>query len=184
MNGRTVAGILPMAVTIIRGYLILKTKVHMCHDHKRLILKKTARSAICAAGIAAACVTGCSDYADALIIIHLRAHVLSVDGQPVRQAALWLKDHRFEGSLPPRLLQKPVCVTDGRGECAVEIRYGYGYTSWPVLRHIVKDPPLSDRFELIVIRGGKSIARRRLAPLDRPQVQGASDVDIHIRLDH
>ena len=143
---------------------------------------KRVGSTVAAGLIAVSCI-GCGDHADALIVIHLKVLVLSTDDQPVRFATIWLRDRRFPEHSQPHFLRKAVCVTNEHGKCAVEIRYRYGYTSWPWLRRFQSKLPLSDRFELGVFQDGQLFARRALTPLAAPQIQGAADVDVSIRLD-
>jgi hypothetical protein len=141
------------------------------------------RSLICAGvlSIAATFLGSCGSHVDSLIVMRLRASV-TADNQPVRQAAIWLKDRRFKTDSQPSDLRNPICTTDSKGECIVEVRYSYGYVDWPWSRLIKRKFTLSERFEISVKKDGRLLARQDLAPLTNPQIQGAEEILVRIRL--
>ncbi len=133
--------------------------------------------------IIATALNGCADQVDALIVIRLRVSVVSTLDQPIQQVSIWLRDRHFKQAAQPKILRKPVCVTDEEGECHVIVRYGYGYTSWPWTHMIEERPGLSERFELAVAnKEGRLLGSRVLRPLVAAQIQGANEIRARIRL--
>jgi len=124
---------------------------------------------------------GC-DYVDAVIVIHLHA-VVSSDHHPLNNAAIWLRDRRFAERSQPQALRTPICITDDKGICTAEVRYGYGYSSFH-WRHYLwpQQPTLQGRFVVAVTKEEQELARQVLPTLSASQVQGVAEVNVAIEI--
>jgi hypothetical protein len=102
----------------------------------------------------------CGDYVESSVRMHLQVSVTSLDGRPISQAAIWMKDLKTEKQ--PISLQKPVCTTNSEGKCSTEIRYSFGYIDHFWDQYLGSKPSLPDRFELSVKKEDHLLAQQMI----------------------
>ena len=80
------------------------------------------------------------------------------------------------------VLRSTLCVTSETGECQAKVRYGFGYASWPWSQCLRKLLPKRERFEVLVIKDGQTLASQALIDLTPLQLTGLEPRQVYVDL--
>jgi len=131
------------------------------------------------------CTSSCAgDRCDAFVRLGLDVHVrLQSDGKPVEGARVNLADHGIPGVFSFRTRSYQACLTDSRGYCSANLKYGYSFTTYPWMTlERVKRASRPGRFRVIVQRDEQTLGETMLPDLNPEQLSGASRIHVEINI--